>query len=76
MELLESQGQESLHLIILDESVNSIDETVGISIMQEIAQEYRDRIIIIISHSDKYLSGCNKFVKIEGRKLSQSGSIH
>lgn len=58
-------------VIILDESFNAIDEKSGESIIDEIISMYSDRIIIIISHSDKYLKNCNKRVIIENRKMYQ-----
>lgn len=58
-------------VIILDESFNAIDEKSGESIIDEIISMYSDRIIIIISHSDKYLKNCNKRVMIENKKLYQ-----
>lgn len=58
-------------VIILDESFNAIDEKSGENIIDDIISMYSDRIIIIISHSDKYLKNCNKRVIIENKKMYQ-----
>ena len=57
-------------VIILDESFNAIDEKSGEDIITEILAMYADRIIIIISHSERYLRHCNKRVMIENKKLT------
>ena len=56
-------------VIIMDESFNAIDEKSGEDIITEILAMYADRIIIIISHSERYLKHCNKRVIIKNKKL-------
>ena len=56
-------------VIILDESFNAIDEKSGEDIITEILAMYADRIIIIISHSERYLKHCNKRIIIKNKKL-------
>lgn len=58
-------------VIILDESFNAIDEKTGEEIIGQIISMYSDRIIIVISHSEKYLKKCDIVVNIENKKLSQ-----
>ena len=58
-------------VIILDESFNSIDERTGNEIIDQIISQYSDRIIIVISHSEKYLKKCNFRINIENKKLVQ-----
>lgn len=58
-------------VIILDESFNSIDEKTGNEIIEQIISQYSNRIIIIISHSEKYLKKCNFRITIENKKLVQ-----
>lgn len=58
-------------VIILDESFNAMDEKMGEEIVSKIIELYADRIIIIISHSEKYLKKCNIIVKIEDKQLLQ-----
>ena len=58
-------------VIILDESFNAIDEETGEEIIGQIISMYSDRIIILISHSEKYLKKCDIVVNIENKKLSQ-----
>lgn len=58
-------------VIILDESFNAIDEKAGKEIMEQIMSMYSQRIIIVISHSERYLKKCSVMVKIENKKLLQ-----
>lgn len=58
-------------IIILDESFSAIDEETGEEIIDRIVKMYHDRIVIIISHSDKFLRNCNKKMIIEDKKLFQ-----
>ncbi|MGN0349851.1 MAG: ATP-binding cassette domain-containing protein [Roseburia sp.] len=58
-------------VIILDESFNSIDEKTGNEIIDQILSQYSDRIVIVISHSEKYLKKCNFRINIENKKLVQ-----
>lgn len=58
-------------VLILDESFNAIDEKTGEEIIEQIISMYSDRIIIVISHSEKYLKKCNILVNIENKKLLQ-----
>lgn len=57
-------------VIILDESFNAIDEKSGEDIIDEIVAMYADRIIIVISHSEKYFKHCNKRILIKNKKLT------
>ena len=57
-------------VIILDESFNAIDEKSGEDIIDEITAMYADRIIIVISHSEKYFKHCNKRILIKNKKLT------
>jgi len=58
-------------VIILDESFNAIDEKSGEDIIDEIISMYADRIIIIISHSEKYFKHCNKKICIKNKRMYQ-----
>lgn len=58
-------------VIILDESFHSIDEKTGHEIIDQILSQYPDRIVIVISHSEKYLKKCNIRFNIENKKLVQ-----
>lgn len=59
-------------VIILDESFNAIDEKSGEDIIDKIVSMYSDRIIIIISHSEKYFKNCNKRALIKDKMLYQT----
>lgn len=58
-------------VIILDESFSAIDEKTGKEMMEQIMSLYSDRIVIVISHSEKYLKKCDTVVKIENKRLLQ-----
>lgn len=60
-------------VIILDESFNAIDEETGENLFEILKAMYSDRIIIIISHSSKYIDRCNKLITINNKQLVQQG---
>ena len=60
-------------VIILDESFNAIDEDTGENLFEILKTMYSDRIILIISHSSKYIDRCNKLVSIRDKQLLQQG---
>lgn len=60
-------------VIILDESFNAIDEETGENLFEILKAMYSDRIIIIISHSSKYIDRCNKLIAINNKQLVQQG---
>ena len=60
-------------VVILDESFNAIDEETGESLFEILKAIYTDKIIIIISHSPKYLNHCNKIIEIKDKELIQFG---
>jgi subfamily B ATP-binding cassette protein MsbA len=60
-------------VIILDESFNAIDEDTGENLFEILKNIYSDRIILIISHSSKYIDRCNKLVSFSDKQLLQQG---
>lgn len=58
-------------VIILDESFNAIDEETGENLFETLKELYVDKIIIMISHSSRYIDKCNKIILIENRQLIQ-----
>jgi ABC-type bacteriocin/lantibiotic exporter with double-glycine peptidase domain len=60
---------ENPDVIILDEMTNSIDESTSYDIINSIIDEYKDRIIFIISHDSNITRFCNKILYIEDKKL-------
>ena len=60
-------------VVILDESFNAIDEDTGENLFEILKSIYTDKILIIISHSSKYLERCNKMIEIKDKELIQLG---
>ena len=58
-------------VIILDESMNALDEETGENLFEEIKTLYYNKIIIIISHASRYIDKCNKLVVFEGKHIIQ-----
>lgn len=56
-------------VIILDEMTNSLDEESEQIILTDIMELFADKIIFIISHSDKIVPLCNKIMRIEDKEL-------
>ena len=57
-------------VIILDESFSALDEKSGEDIITKILSMYPDRIIMIISHSERHLRHCNKRAVIREKRLT------
>lgn len=62
-------------VIILDESFNAIDEETGENLFEILKKMYADKIIIIISHSLKYIDKCKKKIIIQDKKLIQQDYV-
>ena len=59
-------------ILILDEATSALDHETETSIMQMINDEYKDKTLIIVSHRENTLKGCNKIFKIkDGFLISQ-----
>lgn len=58
-------------VILLDESFHAIDERTGDEIMQLILSLYKERIILLISHSEHYFKYCTKRLEIRNGQLIQ-----
>lgn len=56
-------------VIILDESTNSIDEINAYEILTNIIEEFRELIIIIISHDSKVKSICDRIITIKDNEI-------
>lgn len=59
-------------VIILDESISSIDNTSGYEIYSEIISQYASKIIFIVSHNKKVFALCNTMLNIKGNQLMQT----
>lgn len=60
-------------VVILDESLNAIDEDTGEKLFEVLKSIYTDKILIMISHSSEYLQQCNKIIEIKDKELIQFG---
>jgi subfamily B ATP-binding cassette protein MsbA len=58
-------------LLILDEFSNSIDSDTETFIMNRIKEEYRNKIVIIITHNPKLLESCNKIYELSDQYVRQ-----
>ena len=57
-------------IIILDESFNEIDEKTSEKILKNIMLNYKDRIIILVSHNKNILSKCDYILNIKDKKVN------
>lgn len=60
---------ENPDIIILDESTNSIDEENSYRIIKDIVEDFKDKIIFIISHDSYIKTFCNKIVTIKDKQI-------
>lgn len=59
-------------VIILDESVSSIDNTGGYEIYNDIVSQFSSKIIFIVSHNKEAFTICNTLLSIDGKRLAQT----
>lgn len=57
-------------IIILDESFNEIDEKTSEKVLKNIMLNYKDRIIILVSHNKNILSKCDYILNIKDKKVN------
>ena len=58
-------------IIILDESLNAIDEKMSLSILTNIFSEYRNSTIIVISHSSFQSNNFDTIINLDDLKLDE-----
>ena len=59
------------NVIIMDEPTTGLDQETEMRIMTNIRKAFKDKIVIIISHSEAVLTQGDVRLKIENKKLIQ-----
>ena len=57
-------------LLILDEATNALNPEIEFKIFKNIIQKFKDISIIIVSHNDNTLSGCDKICDLKNKSLN------
>ena len=57
-------------ILILDEATSALNKDYERSIITSINENFKDKIIIIISHDKENLLNCNKIINIENNKIN------
>lgn len=58
-------------ILILDETTNSIDKKTSLEILDYILNEFKDNIVLFISHEDYIFDYCNKIIKLENNTITE-----
>tara|TARA_X000000368_G_scaffold418670_1_gene419345 strand:- start:3367 stop:5010 length:1644 start_codon:yes stop_codon:yes gene_type:complete len=56
-------------IIILDEPTSALDSETEEKVMKEIFDAFKDKTIVIVSHRDEAIKGCDKYLKLENGKF-------
>ena len=62
-------------LLILDEATNALDEEMEEKLMDNLFNQSNIETIIIINHRKSSLKNCNKFFKLDNKKIIQTNKI-
>ncbi len=62
-------------LLILDEATNALDEEMEEKLMNNLFNQSNIETIIIINHRKSSLKNCNKFFKLDNKKIIQTNKI-
>ena len=62
-------------LLILDEATNALDEEMEEKLMDNLFNQSDIETIIIINHRKSSLKNCNKFFKLDNKKIIQTNKI-
>jgi ATP-binding cassette subfamily C protein len=57
-------------ILILDEATSALNKDYERSIIRSLHENFKDKIIIIISHDKKNLLNCNKIINIENNQIN------
>ena len=55
-------------VIVMDEPTSSLDVLHEKELLQTLAREYKDKMLIIVSHRPSTLTGCTRIIRLEGGK--------
>ncbi len=56
-------------IIILDEPTSALDSETEEKVMKEIFDSFRDKTIVIVSHRDEAIKGCDRYLKLENGRF-------
>ena len=56
--------------MILDEATSALNKDYERSIIRSLHENFKDKIIIIISHDKENLLNCNKIINIENNQIN------
>tara|TARA_B100001250_G_scaffold84532_1_gene69872 strand:- start:12520 stop:14163 length:1644 start_codon:yes stop_codon:yes gene_type:complete len=56
-------------IIILDEPTSALDSDTEERVMKEIFDSFRDKTIVIVSHRDEAIKGCDRYLKLENGRF-------
>lgn len=63
---------ENPSIIILDEPTSALDSESEEIVMKEIFESFQDKTIIIVSHREEAIKGCDRYISIKNGKFIES----
>ena len=69
--MISRASYENPSLIILDEPTSALDSETEERVMTEIFKSFNDKTIIIVSHREEAIKGCDKYLRIENGQFTE-----
>ena len=69
--MISRASYENPSLIILDEPTSALDSETEERVMTEIFKSFSDKTIIIVSHREEAIKGCDKYLRIENGQFTE-----
>jgi ATP-binding cassette subfamily B protein len=61
-------------ILLLDEATNALDYLTEVNLMENLIKNFKNKLIIIISHKSSTLQYCNKIIYLKDKKISFQGT--
>lgn len=61
-------------ILILDNALSSVDIEKGIDILHDLREEFKERVLIVISHRIRNIAGLDKTIVLDEGKVIESGT--
>jgi ATP-binding cassette, subfamily B, bacterial MsbA len=62
-------------VLVLDEATSAVDRDSDDRILEALAEEGRKRTILVIAHRESSLAGCDRVLRLEGGRVTESGGV-
>lgn len=59
-----------VQVVVLDEATSALDPDLEIKVLENLFKKFQNALIVIVTHSEKPLSYCNKIIEVSKKKVS------